>query len=529
MHGKQNRTKSTLKNPELKEWLVRNWKTAQKKLLMQSGRNAVFSAISIMLNPLLQLAVTPILFRALGAELFGTWALLNAILAVSGVASLGLGEAATKFVALHHARNDPQRIEKVVRSILTIYCSLGGLMGFSVWIFSKWLSSAVFSAVGENQEITGMALKIGGATLLFRFIYGIFEATVRGFHRYDLESIWAAFNSIGATILAAGCVLAGKGLVAILIASFCVLSIGTIGLARVVKSLTGNWNFLIPSFDRTILREVFGFGMFTWIQTLNGMVLHQVDRIIIGSTMGPASVGYYSVSLQIVQTAHAILSKASAFTFPLIIRFREEGKWNELWSLYQRGMVLTTVGGWIISGGILTFGDVLLRTWMGGEFADKASDTLQILAIWNACLATTIIQFYFLNATGGERLNAGFGFLSSLLFVIGAFMFIPSVGAKGAAFARLFAVSSSLVTRTVFFRRVFGDRRWYAWLMPLVPLVAPIILTVLISNVRIRSDLERWIFIVGGYLVSTAVCFFGAKTVYYKMSIRLEGAFSIRD
>ena len=276
------------------------------------------------------------------------------------------------------------------------------------------------------------------------------------------------------------------------------------------------------------MKEVFSFGMFTWIQAINGMVLHQLDRVLIGTTMGPASVGYYAVSLQIVQTAHGVLVKASAFLFPIIVKFREECRWDELWSLFQRGMIITTLGGWLISGGIITFGKAFLAAWMGAQFAEMASETLQILAIWNACLATTIVQLYFLNATGGERLNAGFGILSSGLFVIGALILIPSLGAKGAAMARLFAVLSSLVTRTVFYRRVFDDRRWFACILPLIPLAPAIVLTVAIMRVRKGSGALDWGFGIFGYILSSIICYLLARVVYDRLSKRICEAHQIR-
>ena len=486
-------------------------------LRRQSGRNALFSATSVLVNPILQLAATPFLFKHLGAEDYGTWALINAVLAVSGVASLGLGEAATKFVALHNTRNDIPRVIKVIQSILTLYLGLGFLAGSVIWFSAPWLVEHAFKTTLDHQVFAINSLKIAAVGLVVRFGYGVLEATVRGYHRYDLESMWSVFNSVVSTLVAVVCVATGHGLNAVLAGGIIVLIVGTFGLANVAHRLVGRWHFLWLSLDRESMREVFGFGVFTWFQALNGIVLHQLDRIIIGASLGAAAVGYYAVCLQLVQTAHSVLSRACAFLFPLIVKYYEQGRVDELWNIFKRTMIITSIIGWFISGGIFTFGADFLTVWMGADFAHKATETLEILSIWNACLATTVVQYYFLNATGGERLNALFGFVSSALFVAGAFFFIPHFGASGAAMARLFAVSSALITRTIFFRRIFGERRWFACLLPFMPIFVPAILMYLVSRYPWPAFKIHLVAITIGFGLSCLICYGISWAVYEKL------------
>jgi O-antigen/teichoic acid export membrane protein len=219
-----------------------------------------------------------------------------------------------------------------------------------------------------------------------------------------------------------------------------------------------------------------------WLQTLNGIVLQQLDRLVIGALVGAVAVGYYSVCLQLVQTAHLVLSRASAFIFPLVVRYREENRKEMLWKLFKQGMILTTIAGWLMSGGLLVFGGNFLAVWMGPGFALKATLTLQILAIWSAFLATSIMQFYFLNATGNERLNTVLGGSSSVAFLIAGIFLIQSLGVTGAAWARLLSYSPALVASSIICRRCFNDRRWYVGILLLLPTGVAVTETLLFNN-----------------------------------------------
>ena len=124
---------------------------------------------------------------------------------------------------------------------------------------------------------------------------------MRGYDRYDVESLWGTGNAVITTVLAIVCAVLGGKLNVILLVGIAVQAVSFGGLAGAVRRLAGTWRFLEPGFDRSTMKEVFSFGIFTWFQTLNGIVLQQLDRLVVGAYLGAAAVGYYSVCLQLVQ------------------------------------------------------------------------------------------------------------------------------------------------------------------------------------------------------------------------------------
>jgi len=455
-----------------------------KRLNTQSGKNVIFSGGGAMVNPILQLVAVPILFKRLGAEDFGIWALINAVIASSGIANLGLGDAATKYVAKHRARSEASRVISIIRSIFLLYLVLGAMAAAVVWLAAHWIALHGFKAKSDHLTLAVTSLRIAAVGIVIRFAYGVMESTVRGYDRYDIESVWGTSNAVITTLLAVVCAMSGAGLNVILLVGITVQAVSFAGLAGAVRRLAQTWRFLEPGFDRASMKEVFSFGVFTWLQTLNGIVLQQLDRLVIGASVGAVAVGYYSVCLQLVQTAQTVLSRASAFVFPLIVRYNEEGRKEQLWDLFKQGMILTTVTGWIMSGGIFVFGGNFLALWMGPAFAQRATFPLQILSVWTAFLATSILIFYFLNATGNERLNTLLSASSSFSFLVAGICLIPAFGVVGAAWARLLSFLPALVGVGMVFRRCFNERRWYVSILILIPTTVAVFETMLLHNSR---------------------------------------------
>src|SRR5690606_28740570 len=156
--------------------------------------------------------------------------------------------------------------------------------------------------------------------LFLRFAYGTFEALIRGFDRYDVDSVFAVLTSVLTTVAAVVLAFMGFGLVGILVANVIILTITTLGLALAASSCMKSFRFAIPVVNRKALKGVLSFGFFTWLQTLNGVIVTQLDRLVIGATIGADSAGYYSICLQLVLTVQAIVSRAAAFIFPLAVR-----------------------------------------------------------------------------------------------------------------------------------------------------------------------------------------------------------------
>lgn len=435
----------------------------------RSLRNAAYSSADYLLLPVLWLISTPFFISRLGTDRFGIWMLVNTLMGLSGIMAFGLTDATIKYVSKYRALGDEAGVVRVVRSTLTMYSVLGALAAVIVFFIAPLLVNHVFKVEVQNTALAIIAIQIGGVGITARFFDSVFQSAIYGYERYDLAvrvTIVTNTLTIGVNVIL---VLAGYGLLAILINTFGWIVASGCCKALLAKRMLIRNLVLKPILDRVALKEIFGFGIYSWIQGVGGILLGQVDRLLVASLLGTTALAYYAICLQLAQQIHSLLARAVSFMFPLSSAIKETGAIDRLRRLYFKGMNFTTVAAVAIGLPLFMCAHEILTLWIGPAFADEASDTLRILVFAFSIMATSIVPYYFLNGTGFVRLNTLFGLVSGTIVATAGFLLIPWLGAVGAAWARTANTPTGIISRTILHYKVLSDRRWYAGISIVLP------------------------------------------------------------
>lgn len=440
--------------------------------LKRSLRNATYSSLDYLLLPILWIIATPILVSQLGTDRYGIWTLANTFMGLTGVFAFGLGDATIKYVSKYRALNDESGIVRVIRSTLTMYTVFGLLAGLIIFTAAPLLVSTVFSKIqAENAALAVAGLRVAAFGIMVRFVDGVFAAGMQGFERYDLSS---KISMVVTTLFVSanvGLVLTGFGVREMLTTTITIVFIGALVKAFILKRQLVPSLVIAPLIDIPTLKEIFSFGVYSWIQSLSYMLLGQADKIIITSLLGPSALTYYAICLQLAQQIHTLISRATSFLFPLASVIKEQGDTERLKTFYFKGIHFTTILGVAIGLPMFMLSHSILTLWMGSAFADEAAIILRILSFTFTLLVTSIVPYYYLNGTGFVRLNAIFGLASGLIVAATAFVSIPLLGIAGAAWARAANAPIDVVSRTILHFKVLDDRRWYAGIYIFLPVL----------------------------------------------------------
>ena len=479
----------------------------------RGARNASYSVAGHLLLPVLWLISTPIFVSHLGIDRYGIWMLTSALLGMSGLMAFGLTDATIKFVSQYRATSDDAAIERVVRCSFAVYGFLGLFAAAATILAAPLLVRHIFHVESHNAELAVHAFQIGGIALTVRFVDSVFLSVLHGYERYD----WAARITMVMDVLTFGVnlllLLGGYGLLSVLAATTILLVPGAVWKASVVRRKLLPSLALSPSFDRDVFRTMFRFGFWGWLQSVGGILLSQVDRLLIASFLGTSALTYYVVCLQLAQQIHVVISRAVSFTFPLASAVKESGDLDRLRRIYFKGSSFTIVAAVGLGLPLFIFANNILTLWMGPEFAEASSGILRLLVLFYTALATTIVPFYFLNGTGLVRLNTMFGLASGSAVVAATIFLMPLLGLAGAAWARTLNIAIDLVSRAVLHYQVLFDRRWFAGFLVLLPVIIPFAIGFAASEFFGSSSLsivplvlEGVAYSLSGMAVATLVC-----------------------
>ena len=449
---------------------------------VRSGiRNAGFSSADFLLRPVLFLVATPILVSRLGAADYGLWVLALSVAGLGGLVSLGLGDATVRFVARYRALGDDAGAARVVRSTLGMYLVLGAIAAAAVYAVAPLYVGTLVDLEGR-EALAAAAIRIAGIGIGIQFLGAVFQAALHGYERYDLAAMPSMIAGSLTVIVNVALVLSGYGILAMLVAGLAFSLADAVARAVIARRTVLPRLIPLPSLDRATLREVLGYGVFSWLQAVGGTLLAHLDKFIVASVLGPAPLAVYGVCLQLTSLIHGLGARAIGFVFPLSSALHERGDADRLRRLYFHGQTAASVIAVSLSVPVFLFAPQILTVWMGADFAAAGADVLRVLAVAFALLATSTVPFYFMNGTNFVRLNTAFALASGVVVAAAAVVLVPALGLIGAAWARLAGIPVSLVARTILHRRVLADRRWYGSLATYVPVATAFALAAALSG-----------------------------------------------
>jgi len=435
-------------------------------------RNGAAGSAEYLVLPILWLVATPVFVANLGVDGYGLWALANTFMGLGGVFSFGIGDATVRFVAKYRSLESEAGILRVVRSTLSMSLVLGSVAVLAAFFGAPVVVEGVIKLDAGDSALAISAIRIAGLGTMFTFIDSVFRATAHGFERYDLPArvtIVVKPITVGVSI---GVLASGGGLLDVLFVSVAGLLVeGTANAASVRRFLPATMR-IFPGADLAGIREVLGYGLSAWGQSVASVMLGQLDRLLLISILGPAALGYYAVCLQLAQQIHALIARGLSFVFPLVSIAYESGDVVRLRAVYFRALRAATIIGVAVGVPMFVFAGTILTLWMGAEFAEEARGTLRVLAVAFSVLATSIVPHYYLNGTKYVRLNTLFALVSGSIVALASIVLISSMGVIGAAWARLASVPTGMVSRTIVHFRILNDRRWYAAIAVLLPVFA---------------------------------------------------------
>lgn len=456
-----------------------------RKLSLRGRRNvknAVFATAEHALNPVLTLVATPVYLGALGVDQFGIWMLANSLLGFSGVFGFGLTDATIRYVVRYRSADDAGGVVRVVRTTWTLYGALGLLAGLVLAFGATTLVESVFRVPLDQRATAVLALQVAALGVFVRFMDSVLAAAIQGFERYDVTARISMITQAIGTGTAIVAALLGASLHQLML-----VVVSAIGIAVFVRAWSLKRWFvptmsLVPHLDGHTIREVASFGVYSWIQGIGGMLFAHLDRFLVAAIVGTAGLAYYTIPLQLAQQVHALLARGSGFVFPLASGAYERGDTIDLRRIYTSALRVIAALSVAAAVPLFVLAPSLLELWVGADVAEVSAPLLMALAVAISLYAAGIVPYYFMNATGLVRLNAGFGLLGGLIVAAASVVLIPTYGLIGAAAARFANLPVDVVARTILHNRSLADARWYTGFTPFLPAVTTFAVAVVVRQ-----------------------------------------------
>ena len=397
--------------------------------LRRIAHNATITAGGTLFGQLLGPVIGIITTRALGAELYGLYAVLVQWGAFAAeLAKAGWGAALVRFVGVYRARSAMDTLKGAVQAGLLWAGVTGGAVTLAAFLASEPLSRLVLRHPGSAD-----ALRFYCPAVLLTALYGITLAALTGFQQQRLVQLSNAV--VGGLVKLVSLVVllwAGAGLYAALGSSLLqdavVFGLSFVFLRRVFPELQA-----AAVESRVEWRQLLGYALTIFATSLFYRYTFQLDVLVLGMFRPAAEVGLYAVALRL-QPLLTLPTYALGETFnPVVAELFARGENEALQGVYRsvvRWSLLLTFPLVLV---LLTVPEVVLRLF-GAEFV-AAAPVLQWICVGTWLGVAFGVAGYVLNMAGKPQVNLVNGLLTAALNVGLFFVLIPRFGMMGAAWA----------------------------------------------------------------------------------------------
>jgi len=416
--------------------------------------------------------VAPVVLHRLGAAEYGLWMIATAVISAGSIIASGCCDACIQRVAHLRGTCEFRIMPHSVQSMLGINIALGSALAVCVWIAAPYAALRIAATSRIPIQGCAISLRIASVCILARSIESVGVGVRRSFENYrgavQINTAMRLLTLASAASLA----FFGQRIVWTLAATAVFLLLGAFLQFRQPRKLLGS-AVLWPVFHRDETRALLGQGIFVWLQTVGGVVFSQLDRILLGVSLGALAVAPYSLCVQFAHPIFGLTASGLNFLLPYVSARASttpgSGMKRVLLKAFLCNLLLVGVGASIL----LVFGDRVIQIWAGPAVARSAAPVLPPIILGSALMGLSVTGTYAMQALGQFRTVAYISLAGNAAMLIVMIYLMRRDGLHGLAMARLYYGAVALLVYVPLLRQLNPVKKQKGRIWPLsIPLEA---------------------------------------------------------
>src|SRR6266542_2903315 len=288
-------------------------------------RNTLANGLGAASGVAISLVLTPFMIHQLGLQAYGVWALALSLTFFGGyaaLADLGVEGATVRYVAEARALGDAEAVNRIVSSALAFFSCAALVLTPPLVLLAPQLVD-LFSVGPHYERAATFAFAFVAAQLLFDLPARAFFAALEGSQQFVIfqEVLLARAlvqTALFVVVLVAHLGIGGLG-AASFISSAAMFFVAWFLARRVLPDLRLSRRYI----SRSAMRSLFVFGGGLYLLRIVGTLYRQMDKVIIGISLGPRYVAIYEIANQFHLAVALVQSVSASALMPATAFLRE--------------------------------------------------------------------------------------------------------------------------------------------------------------------------------------------------------------
>jgi O-antigen/teichoic acid export membrane protein len=287
------------------------------------------------------LVMVRIIWRNLGVDAFGVWALLSSGLRYPMIFETAFSLSTNRFVAFY--RNDSEQLSRFVSASFIVLLTLS-ILTIAAAIILSFFISGIFAAItydlAPEAQVTCMLV---GVTMALKMLEAAFSGTLRGC-QYDtrVNTVLIVSNLLRA-ILTVGILVIWKSIIAVQLA-FGISALISLVLMFVVsrKSVPG-FKINIFKIKRETIRELFRYTGHATGRSGSMIFMFSTLALLVGKVGSAQDVAVYDVATRIPNFTRGLLAGAQNVFLPVVTGLFAAGHIEKMKVVVRKGTHISCV------------------------------------------------------------------------------------------------------------------------------------------------------------------------------------------
>lgn len=385
------------------------------------AKNTLMLYARMLVLMLVGLYTSRITLNALGVDNFGIYNVVGGVVGMFSILSGSLSAAISRFITFELGRDNIERLKKVFSSAVTIQMVLGLVIVLLAETIGLWFLNNKLVIPAERMYAAHWVYQLSILTFVIGLISVPYNAAIIAHERMSAFAYISIVDVVGKLLVAFSMLYSPFDRLihyAILLAVLSLLNRLIYGIYCKRHFVECTYRF---SFDKSLLRQMFGFAGWNFIGASSAVLRDQGGNIILNMFCGPAVNAARGIALQVSNAIQGFVGNFMTALNPQITKSYAAGEHDYMMSLIYKGARYSYYILLLLSLPVIINTRYILTLWLG-VVPDHTVSFVQLVLIFamseslahplvTAMLATGNIRNYQLVVGGLQMLNLPLAYL----------------------------------------------------------------------------------------------------------------------
>ncbi|MGL4976628.1 MAG: lipopolysaccharide biosynthesis protein, partial [Cetobacterium sp.] len=447
--------------------------------------------------------------------------LVQSIIGYISILNLGLGNTMLRYTVQYRAENKLEEEKSLNGMFLVIYSVLMLIAIFiGIYLYSNMNEFFGKNFTFEEIQKTKSIFVIMFLNVAISFPLSIFSTNISSKEKFiyqrSIKLITIILNPIVAVILMTN----GFGLISITVST--VFFALTSYIFDIIYALKLGMKIKFSKFNKNIIKEIFLYSFFIFLNVLIDQIYWGTDRVIIGKYIGVTGIAVYSIGGIFNTLYMGFASSVSGVLFPKINRLIVEGKHDEINDIFIKVGRLQYILLGLISSGFILFGKDFITLWVGESYIEAYKIALWIMIP----LTVPLIQstgIAIMQARNMHQFRSLIYFIIAIINLLMSILFVKKYGVIGCAIATgISFILGQIIIMNIYYKVRIGldmIKFWKNILKMSIPLLISMILGTLLNVYLVKISYSNLFLKVSIYTIIYAVLLLNLGLNSYEKSL----------